>query len=86
VAGPLHTGRTRGMLSHPGRLPGARPFPHGNQLMMGLILQSRALEGAFAVAAAAMCGVVLWKSIDYIVTTKRNSRERNGRTGPDNQP
>jgi hypothetical protein len=47
--------------------------------MMGLILQSRAIEAAYALAAAAMCGVVLWKSIDYIVTTKRNSRERNRR-------
>lgn len=43
--------------------------------MMGIILQSRGLEAAFALAAAAMCAVVLWKSIDYIVTTRRNSRE-----------
>lgn len=43
--------------------------------MMGIILQSRALEGAVALAAAAWCGVVLWKSIDYIVTTRRNRRE-----------
>jgi hypothetical protein len=44
-------------------------------MMMGLILQSRALEGAVALAAAAWCGIVLWKSIDYIVTTRRNRRE-----------
>lgn len=43
--------------------------------MMGLILQSRAIEGAYALAAAAMCLVVVWKSIDYIVTTRRNRRE-----------
>jgi hypothetical protein len=43
--------------------------------MMGIILQSRALEGAFALAAAAMCAVVLWKSIDYIVTNIRARRE-----------
>jgi hypothetical protein len=43
--------------------------------MMGIILQSRGLEAAVALAAAAWCGVVVWKTIDYIVTTKRNSRE-----------
>jgi hypothetical protein len=45
-------------------------------MMMGLILQSRGLEAAVAVAAGAMCLVVVWKSIDYIITTKRNSRDR----------
>jgi hypothetical protein len=45
--------------------------------MMGLILQSRALEAGYALAAAAACAVVMWKSIEYIVTTRRNSRERN---------
>lgn len=44
-------------------------------MMMGLILQSRVPEGAYAVAAAAMCVVVAWKSIDYIVTMRRNRRE-----------
>jgi hypothetical protein len=44
-------------------------------MMMGLILQSRALEGAVALAAAAWCGIVVWKSIDYIVTTRRNRRD-----------
>ncbi len=44
--------------------------------MMGLILQSRALEAAVALAAAAWCVVVVWKSIDYIVTIKRQKRER----------
>lgn len=45
--------------------------------MTGLIiLQSRALDAAFAVAAGLMCLVVVWKSIDYIVTTRRNIRER----------
>lgn len=43
--------------------------------MMGIILQSRALDGAFALAAAAMCVVVLWKSIDYIVFNIRARRE-----------
>jgi hypothetical protein len=43
--------------------------------MMGIILQSRALEAAVALAAAAWCGVVLWKSIDYVVTVRRNRRE-----------
>lgn len=51
--------------------------------MMGLILQSRALEATLALVAAAWCLLVVWKTIDYIVTTKRNSRERNARTGPD---
>lgn len=51
--------------------------------MMGLILQSRALEAAFTLAAGLMCLVVVWKSIDYIVTTKRNSRERNRQSGID---
>jgi hypothetical protein len=46
--------------------------------MMGLILQSRMLEVTYALAAAAMCVVVAWKSIDYIITTKRNSRDRSG--------
>jgi hypothetical protein len=44
-------------------------------MMMGLILQSRALEGVAALAAAVWCGIVVWKSIDYIVTTRRNRRE-----------
>lgn len=44
--------------------------------MMGIILQSRALEGAVALAAAAWCVVVVWKSVDYIVTIRRNKRER----------
>lgn len=43
--------------------------------MIGLILQSRSIEAAYALAAAAMCAVVAWKSIDYIVTMRRNSRE-----------
>jgi hypothetical protein len=43
--------------------------------MMGIILQSRALEAAVALAAAAWCLLVVWKTIDYIVTTKRQSRE-----------
>lgn len=43
--------------------------------MMGLILQSRALEGAVALAAAAFALVVVWKSVDYIVTTLRARRE-----------
>jgi hypothetical protein len=43
--------------------------------MMGLILQSRVLEGAYALAAGAMCLVVAWKSIDYIITMRRNRRE-----------
>jgi hypothetical protein len=51
--------------------------------MMGLILQSRALEAAVALAAAAWCVIVAWKSIDYIVTTRRNSREQKQRTGID---
>ncbi|HEX6373259.1 MAG TPA: hypothetical protein VF006_30320 [Longimicrobium sp.] len=50
--------------------------------MMGIILQSRGLEALLALVAAAWCGIVVWKTIDYIVTTKRNSRERNQR-GPD---
>ncbi|MBW3571676.1 MAG: hypothetical protein KY467_11260 [Gemmatimonadetes bacterium] len=45
--------------------------------MMGVILQSRGLEAAVALAAAAWCVVVVWKAIDYIVTTRRHSRERN---------
>ena len=44
--------------------------------MMGIILQSRALEGAVALAAAAWCGLVVWKSIDYIRTVRRDRRER----------
>jgi hypothetical protein len=51
--------------------------------MLGIILQSRALEAAVALAAAAWCVVVVWKTIDYIVTTKRNSRERNRPLDPD---
>ncbi len=47
--------------------------------MMGLILQSRGLEAMLALVSAVACGVVVWKSIDYIITTKRNSRERNRR-------
>lgn len=47
--------------------------------MMGLILQSRGLEAMLALVSAAFCCVVVWKSIDYIITTKRNSRERNRR-------
>lgn len=43
--------------------------------MMGLILQSRAVEAAVALAAAGWCGVVVWKSIDYIVTMRRERRE-----------
>ena len=43
--------------------------------MLGIILQSRAVEAAVALAAAAWCGVVVWKTIDYIVTTRRASRE-----------
>ena len=43
--------------------------------MMGLILQSRAVEGAYALAAAAMCLVVVYKSIDYIRTMRRERRE-----------
>ena len=50
---------------------------------MGLILQSRALQAAVALAAAAWCVLVVWKSIDYIVTTRRNSRERNQGSGMD---
>lgn len=52
-------------------------------MMLGLILQSRAVEAAYAVAAGLMCLVVAWKSIDYIVTTRRESRERNRRSGMD---
>jgi len=44
-------------------------------MMMGLILQSRALEGAVALAAAAWCALVVWKSIDYIRTVRRNRRD-----------
>lgn len=44
--------------------------------MMGLILQSRALEAAVGLAAAAWCVVVVWKSIDYVVTMRRDKRER----------
>ena len=52
-------------------------------MMLGLILQSRALEAAYAVAAGLMCVVVAWKSIDYIVTMNRDSRERNRQSGTD---
>lgn len=45
--------------------------------MMGIILQSRALEGVLALAAAAWCGLVAWKSIDYIRAVRRDRRERN---------
>lgn len=51
--------------------------------MMGIILQSRAVEAAVALAAAAWCGVVLWKSIDYIVTIRRNRREDKRPSDPD---
>lgn len=44
--------------------------------MMGLILQSRGLELTAAAFAALWAGIVLWKSIDYIVTVKRMKRER----------
>jgi hypothetical protein len=43
--------------------------------MMGLILQSRGLEAAYALGAAAMCAVVAWKSVDYILTMRRERRE-----------
>lgn len=43
--------------------------------MTGLILQSRALEAAVALAAGLWALVVVWKSIDYIATTRRNRRE-----------
>lgn len=43
--------------------------------MMGLILQSRALEAAVALAAGLFALVVVWKSFDYVVTTLRNRRE-----------
>lgn len=51
--------------------------------MMGLILQSRALEGAVALAAAAWCLVVVWKSIDYVVTARRNRAEHDHPSDPD---
>ena len=43
--------------------------------MIGLILQSRGLEAAYALGAAAMCAVVVWKSIDYILTVRRERQE-----------
>jgi hypothetical protein len=51
--------------------------------MMGLILQSRALQAAVALAAAAWCLLVVWKSVDYIATIRRNRRERNGQSDLD---
>jgi hypothetical protein len=53
-------------------------------MMIGLILQSRALEAAVALAAAAWAVLVVWKSIDYIITTRRNSRDPGPE--PDDQP
>lgn len=44
--------------------------------MMGIILQSRALEAVVALVAAAWCGLVVWKSIDYVITVRRDRRER----------
>ena len=44
-------------------------------MMMGLILQSRGLEAAVALAAGAFALVVAWKSFDYVRTTLRNRRE-----------
>ena len=43
--------------------------------MTGLILQSRGLEAAAALAAGAFALVVAWKSFDYVRTTLRNRRE-----------
>ena len=72
----MHTGGGHGNLwMHQRAVTAARDLLDTDPLMMGLILQSRALEAAVALAAAAWCGVVVWKTIDYIVTTKRASRE-----------
>ena len=43
--------------------------------MIGLILQSRGLEAAAAVAAGLFALVVVWKSADYVITNLRNRRE-----------
>jgi hypothetical protein len=59
-------------------------FSTGDQMMIGLILQSRALEAAVALAAAAWALLVAWKSIDYIVTMRRNRRDPGPE--PDDQP
>lgn len=47
--------------------------------MMGLILQSHGLNAMLALVSAVACGVVVWKSIDYIITSRRHSRERDRR-------
>lgn len=53
---------------------------------MGLILQTRALEAMVALFAALWCGLVAWKSIDYIRITRRQRAEDEAGSTTDNEP
>ncbi|HEX2076653.1 MAG TPA: hypothetical protein VHG08_03060 [Longimicrobium sp.] len=53
---------------------------------MGLILQVDGLQATAALLAAIWCGVVVWKSIDYIVVMRRQRAEREAGSTPDGEP
>jgi hypothetical protein len=53
---------------------------------MGLILQTRALEAMVALFAALWCGIVAWKSIDYIRIMRRQRAEDKPGSTTDNEP
>lgn len=49
---------------------------------MGMILQTRGLEAVLAGVAALWSGLVVWKSIDYIITLRRQRAERESGAHP----
>ena len=53
---------------------------------MGLILQTRAIEATVALLAAVWCGIVAWKSIDYILVMRRQRAERDAGSPLDDEP
>ncbi|HEU0299079.1 MAG TPA: hypothetical protein VFR37_06475 [Longimicrobium sp.] len=53
---------------------------------MGLILLTGALEASVALLAALWAGIVVWKSIDYIIVMRRQRAEREAGSAPDGEP